>query len=357
MTTFNQRITMLLAFALFAIISAAEAREKPVATQKTSPAESKPAKPASKTDGGSNPNANYKSAATVDFSVELGLSFPSLVTLGSRIELFRSTTPDPFGLASAASELATAEKLSGGNASITSEQLMSEAVEMARVRNDSSELKAVAIIVGNEKVQKELTDLAARAERDENRRSEQTKTGIVTRGIVSELIVDNDSHQFVKIYYNRRYVGTLKPHGHRHIKIHDHSPFYDLYARGSFGTIWKRHLHGDRKNYTWKLFSNRKPIVRLPSRVRKLHTHVKGHHVDVEWLKAINAVAYEVQIYNKTTGQPMRKLWKRGLRATEMHFDAPHHDSVYQIYVRGINKAGLPNDSASLWSRTEVLVR
>ena len=105
------------------------------------------------------------SAATVDFQAELGLSFPSLLSIGARIERYRTSSPDPFGLANAARELAAAEKFTGRNASITAEQLMQEAVQMAKVRNDATELKATASLVSDKKIREELIIAAERADK------------------------------------------------------------------------------------------------------------------------------------------------------------------------------------------------
>lgn len=348
----------MLAAAICGPYATANAQEKTAETQNKAEAKEAPAAEKAEDDV-TIPDATYKSAATVDFSAELGLSFPSLVSLGSRIERYRSTSPDPFGLASAAKELAAAEKLAGGNASITAEQLMAEAVQMAKVRNNSTELEAIAMLVGDEKVRDELSDLAIRAAKDEKKRAEQAKAGVATRGITSELIVDNDSHQVIRVYYNRRYQGTVRAHSRRQFRIHDHSHHFDLYARGTRGTIWRRHVDGDVRRYFWKIRSTRQPFVRLPSRVRNLHAHVRrGGHVDVEWGRAQNAVSYEIQVYDQRAGRALRNLWKRGIRDTSTHFDVPRRGSgVYEVYVRGINARGLPNDQRSLWSKTVVYTR
>src|SRR5262245_57169090 len=58
-------------------------------------------------------------ASSINFRKELNLPFPSLGTLGSRIDAARRA-PDPVALAHAASELAVAEKVSGKQAGLTS---------------------------------------------------------------------------------------------------------------------------------------------------------------------------------------------------------------------------------------------
>lgn len=210
----------------------------------------------SKTENGSEAE-KYVSGSSIDFSQELGLNYPSLVTLGARIEQFRTTSPDPVGLSAAAHELSIAENVSGKKAELTSESLLKEAVHMATVRHNSAELKAVMHYVKDEKVRDELETAAHRAGKDEKTRDEQAKAGAKTRGIYHELIVNNRSRQFVRVYYNRRFVGSLRPLGHDHFRIHDHSPHFDLYAKGSRGSRWRLHKHGDFRRFTWNLRSLR----------------------------------------------------------------------------------------------------
>src|SRR5262249_12442816 len=81
-------------------------------------------------------------AASVDFRKELNLPYPSLGTLGSRIDSARKA-PDPVSLAHSANELAVAEKVSGKKASLTSNQVLKEAQELAKLRRQEAELKAL----------------------------------------------------------------------------------------------------------------------------------------------------------------------------------------------------------------------
>src|SRR5262249_14902491 len=63
-----------------------------------------------------------ETALTVDFAKELGLSFPTLTTLGARIEQARQQA-DPVALGLAARELKVAEKVSGKQAAVTADKL------------------------------------------------------------------------------------------------------------------------------------------------------------------------------------------------------------------------------------------
>ena len=90
----------------------------------------------------------YQSAAGIDFAGSFGLSFPSLTTLGARIEQARQAA-DPVGLAQAANELLIAEKVSGKKAPISADDLRKQAVKMALNRQRSSELQAVALLTSD----------------------------------------------------------------------------------------------------------------------------------------------------------------------------------------------------------------
>jgi len=81
-------------------------------------------------------------AASIKFRNDLNLPFNSLNTLGTRIDAARRAG-DPVTLANAAGELAVAEKVSGKTASLTSKQLIAEAAELAKLRRQAAELKAV----------------------------------------------------------------------------------------------------------------------------------------------------------------------------------------------------------------------
>ena len=56
------------------------------------------------------------------------------------------TAADPVGLAAAAKELAVAEAVSGKKAAVTSATISKEAIDLAKLRNSSQELSAVAYL-------------------------------------------------------------------------------------------------------------------------------------------------------------------------------------------------------------------
>ena len=111
------------------------------------------------------------SAATIDFRKELGLPFESLAWLGGRIERSR-TDADPVGLAACAQELQAAEKVAGKQASLTAAALTAEVIETVKLRDDSKELAAVALLVPAQAADlNKLSKAAATREADELSRS------------------------------------------------------------------------------------------------------------------------------------------------------------------------------------------
>jgi hypothetical protein len=194
-------------------------------------------------------STEQNSATTIDFSREYGLPFESLIGLGARIEQARCSA-DPVGLASAANELAVAEQVSGKKASLTADALRKEAVELAKLRGDSQELKAVAMLaplVGGE-LQK-LAKAAATREADE---LAAAKEGAQSKGIFEVLDVHNHSEVWAFIYVNGRYFGRVAPYGHGHYHVHLHGEVV-LDARGALGHSWHEHVHEDYDTYTFEL--------------------------------------------------------------------------------------------------------
>lgn len=199
--------------------------------------------------------AKYLSAASIDFRSALGLHFNALASLGARIEQARQNA-DPAGLAIAAKELEVAEALAPGaqKAAITAHQLMAESERLAQQRDISNELKAVAMLTGDEAARTNLMKLARQAESREKEAAAAAEEGAKPRGIWHELIVNNRSHEHIHVYYNGRELGHLEPHEHGHFFVgdHAHDGHFDLHARGSIHS-WDTHVHGDHRDFEWSL--------------------------------------------------------------------------------------------------------
>src|SRR5262249_48606057 len=83
-----------------------------------------------------------KPASAIDFRKELQLPYPTLGPLGARIDTARRQS-DPIALGNAASELSLAEKVSGKQASLTSNALLRESIQLAKLRRENVELQAM----------------------------------------------------------------------------------------------------------------------------------------------------------------------------------------------------------------------
>jgi len=190
------------------------------------------------------------SAVSIDFRRVLGLSFDSLSTLGVRIDQARSAD-DPVGLAIAANELAVAEKVSGKTAPETAENLTVEAVEWCKLRDDAEELAALSLLTTGD-VSKELATLSAKAKKRQSEELAAAKSGEKTRGITRQLVVTSEAEVPVRIYVNGRQVGTVRPFGHEHFRVHEHGRVV-LDARGRRGHQWHEHVRGNFSTYNWTL--------------------------------------------------------------------------------------------------------
>jgi hypothetical protein len=195
----------------------------------------------------------YQSAATISFGAELGLAFPSLTSLGARIEQARLAA-DPVCLAMAAQELAIAEAVAKKKAAITADAIMQEAYDLAKLRKDSKELQAVALIVTGGR-RAELEQLASAAAKAEEERLAADKAGERSKAIRRDLIVRNDTGNHLHIYYNGNEVGIVGVHQTRRFHIHDDhgDEHFTLDARGHNG--YYRHVHRDAnyRDFYWTL--------------------------------------------------------------------------------------------------------
>jgi hypothetical protein len=191
------------------------------------------------------------SAASIDFAGELGLQFPTLTTLGARIEQARQAG-DPVGLMAAATELRVAEGVSEEQASLTAETLTEEAVELAQMRGASVELKAVAMLVDDEATTESLQEAIAAAEEREEEIKDAQEDGEQSRYLVGDLIINNHTHFWLDIHVNGFYTGLVAPHAHQHFHVHSHysETVINANARGGGNAHRHIHSHGD---YVWNI--------------------------------------------------------------------------------------------------------
>jgi hypothetical protein len=199
------------------------------------------------------------SAASVNFRKELNLPFQSLNTLGARIDAARRA-PDPVALAHAASELAVAEKVSGKTATLTSKQVGQEAAELAALRKQETELKAVLQVsnqvameedvVKNLKQEISLAQARTKADKQALDRNEEPTNA------PRKIVVNNYSTQIIDIYVNGYFEATVQPASTSVITIdHKWNPTV-LKAYGNEDSInWgPRYIWGKFEKYTWNLY-------------------------------------------------------------------------------------------------------
>jgi len=193
----------------------------------------------------------YKTAVGINFGKELGLAFPSLATLGGRIEQARQL-PDPVTLAVASRELAAAEQASGKEGSLKSAELSSEAAALAKARSNPKEMKAVAALLGDKG--KDLVAAATKAEEWLAKLKKDRESGAKERGLRGTLHVDSRYAGWINVYVNGRNVGSIPPRGDIYPYIND-NPWETtiLFARSDDGRTWRAELTGTWKGYTWVL--------------------------------------------------------------------------------------------------------
>jgi hypothetical protein len=171
---------------------------------------SKPADPAADQQVVKSTPTKSTPAASVKFRKDLNLPYPSLNTLGSRIDAARRAG-DPVTLANAASELHTAERVSGKTASLTSKQLIGEAAELAGLRRQEAELKAVLHVSD----QVTLAEQNVAALKNLIAQNQAIKRGIEKyeepKDAPRKVVVNNYTTQYLDVQVNGYLKGQVNP--------------------------------------------------------------------------------------------------------------------------------------------------
>lgn len=195
---------------------------------------------------------------SVNFRKELNLPFQSLGTLGSRVDAARRAS-DPVALAHTASELAVAEKVSGKKAKVTSAALIQESAQLAKLRKQAAELKAVAQVAnqvsGEEQLvanlQSQIDDAQAVAKADTEAFNKNAEPGWTPRKIV----INNYTPQFLTVFVNGFYKTEISPGLTQTLVIeHRWNPTV-VTVRGDDDTdTWgPRYIWGKFQTYTWNI--------------------------------------------------------------------------------------------------------
>lgn len=193
-------------------------------------------------------------AGCVNFAKEFGLSLDYLGSIGNRIALARKA-PDPVELALCSQALAVAEKVSGKQASITSEQVRAEAIDLAKQRGYANELSAVALIVPDAEVKRDLEkQLVLTKKRDEEALA-AAKTGESTKELFGRLTVVNHSGECIRIFVSGRFYGEVHEGQTQAFHVHDHNPSTRLeaYCEEDGDLVSARSVFGHRHSFLWHI--------------------------------------------------------------------------------------------------------
>lgn len=197
-------------------------------------------------------------AASVNFRQQLNLPFATLGTLGGRVDAARRAH-DPVALANAAAELSVAEKVAGKKASVTSNQLAAEAAELAKMRRQEKELRAVLRV--SEQIQDAADNIASLKESialaKQQAASDQAAADANAEPTWTPrtVVVNNYTTQYLDVYVNGNYKVQVAPGMQQTFLIeHRWNPTI-LTAYGNEDSfMWgPRVIQGRFKKYTWNI--------------------------------------------------------------------------------------------------------
>jgi hypothetical protein len=198
------------------------------------------------------------SAASVNFRKELNLPFASLGTLGSRISAARRAA-DPVALAHAAHELSVAEKVSSKKASVTSSAVMKEAAELASLRRQEAELRAVDHVAQQVATEQDTVMLLkkdiALAQESAKASKEAIAQNQEPTSAPRTIVVNNYTTQYLTIYISGNYMGEVVPGGSQVYTVEARYNPVTLKALGNNDDEqWgPSYLWGRFKKYTWNI--------------------------------------------------------------------------------------------------------
>jgi len=188
---------------------------------------------------------HHKLASQIDFASVFGCANASVQDLGYLIDNVREQA-DPIGLATLANELAALEKATGKTAEIKSTDLAAEAVGLAKERQHSLELRALAAMLPDQ-----ASDLNTVADAAAKIESAPKESG--ARGVNGTLHVDSHSAEPVDIYVNGTYCGRIGPNGDLYVAVGGPGTT-TIFARGVFdGGTWSEQVDEVVGDFTWSL--------------------------------------------------------------------------------------------------------
>ena len=197
-------------------------------------------------------------AAAIDFRKEFGLPYPSLGTLGGRIDAARRSQ-DAVSLAHAGSELNVAEKVSSKKASLTSSAVLKEAAQLAKLKKEAAQLQGVRQVaeqVATEtdlvtELKKEIADAQKQAKIETDALRANQEPGDTPR----KVLVNNYTTQYVDLWVNGNMKTQVGPGESKWFTIeHKWNPTILEGYGNEDNTHWgPRYIWGKFKTYTWNL--------------------------------------------------------------------------------------------------------
>ncbi|MBI3462947.1 MAG: hypothetical protein HY000_07780 [Planctomycetes bacterium] len=193
-------------------------------------------------------------ACAINYRKELGVPLEYLDTLGARIHQARKT-PDPVELALAAESLAVAEKVAGKKAAITADDVLKDALRIAKMRNVSAELAAISQIVDEGSLKKELSEMAAAAQEQEQEAKSAAARQDATRELFGTLRVVNLTHECLRIYVDGQCVGVVHEGmvGHFHVHAHGFQNHIEAYCEHGGELVSCAEIFGHHHFFTWRI--------------------------------------------------------------------------------------------------------
>ncbi len=194
-------------------------------------------------------------AALVNFGKAYNLHWKSLHTLGGRIDASRSAG-DPVSMSHLANEMHVAEKVSGKKAALTSAMLLKESAELAKLRKEESELKAILEVAKKVQQQKKIQQgLIKSIEQAKTYNKQLYAKTILAKGRlhISPVHIENYSNVPISIFMNGRYQFTVQPLKKRFLNIVQQPAPVTLYGYSTELYWGPRMIYETLDNYTWAL--------------------------------------------------------------------------------------------------------
>ena len=191
-------------------------------------------------------------ACRVNFTKELGVPLDYLSSIGHRISEARADA-DPVELALCSQALAVAEGVSGKKASITAEQVKTEALSIAKLRGISTELSAIALIVNDADTKRDLEKQVALAKKREADSKAALDSKEDTKELFGTLVVANHSDECLRIFVSGTYVGEVHTGTTASFHVHDHNnpTVLEAYCEEDGELVGNKYVFGHRHYFHW----------------------------------------------------------------------------------------------------------